>query len=232
VAVPNSDAATGTTSLRTDDGPRTNVATQDVCPGNLAEHLALGTYDDVGWALALDALEHPGPAVPGRVDAAECAKPLMPGVNPATFPTDMAANTAEIVRSFAATPQLREEPPLKCFVLAAGCGAATAGSGAPTAASAAPPRVGSPAIRATRSGRVRLKVRCAAACSGTVVLRRAGRTLGRRAFRAPRAATFVVPVRLDARARRSLRRTARQRVEASVGAARRTMVVGRPPLSR
>ena len=35
----------------------TNVAVQDICPNDSSEHLALGSYDPVTWALLLDALD-------------------------------------------------------------------------------------------------------------------------------------------------------------------------------
>jgi hypothetical protein len=35
------------------DGTIVNVAMQDVCPTNTADHLALGSYDPVGYALAV-----------------------------------------------------------------------------------------------------------------------------------------------------------------------------------
>ena len=44
----------------------TNIATQAVCPGDAYEHLTIGTIDPVAYALAVDALTHPGPADPAR----------------------------------------------------------------------------------------------------------------------------------------------------------------------
>lgn len=118
VVIPNLDAATGSTSLRTGPGDRINVATQDVCPLSLADHITIGTSDPVAWALALDALDHDGPADPARVPADTCTQVFMPGVDPATFVTDIAAVGALIAQSLAGAPPLTAEPPLRCYVTA------------------------------------------------------------------------------------------------------------------
>jgi len=81
----------------------------------------MGTYDPVGWALALDALTHPGPADPARISRRVCASPLMPGVDPLTFPADYAAFGAFIASSVAHAPEVSAEPPLRCYVFARGC---------------------------------------------------------------------------------------------------------------
>ena len=98
-----------------------NVAVQEICPGDLSEHLAMGTYDPVGFALALDALTHPGPARPARIPVAVCAQAFQPGVDPATFPRDYAAFLGFIARSIAGAERVGAEPPLRCYVFAAGC---------------------------------------------------------------------------------------------------------------
>lgn len=71
VVVPNADS-TGSSSLHTGPGAVRNIALQDVCPTDASEHLAIGTYDAVAYALVLDALAHRGPADPARVPAAVC----------------------------------------------------------------------------------------------------------------------------------------------------------------
>ncbi len=112
---PNLDD-TGTTSL-SGPGDITNVATQDVCPANAAEHIAIATYDPVGYALALDAISHPGPADPARIPASVCTEVLMPGVDPLTFPTSYADATAKIAQGLTVAPRVSAEPPLKPYVL-------------------------------------------------------------------------------------------------------------------
>ncbi|TXI09892.1 MAG: alpha/beta fold hydrolase [Rhizobium sp.] len=43
-----------------------NVLIQDVCPLQITDHVTIGTTDAVAFALALDAIEHDGPADPVR----------------------------------------------------------------------------------------------------------------------------------------------------------------------
>lgn len=37
-------------------GAITNVAIQDICPLDLAKHVSVGTYDNTGYAIAIDTL--------------------------------------------------------------------------------------------------------------------------------------------------------------------------------
>jgi hypothetical protein len=109
----------GSSALHTGDGQIRNVAIQQVCPLDVNEHLAVGTYDPVAYALAIDALSHPGPTDPARLaGTGVCAKLLMPGVNPLTFPTDLAASLADVAIAVATYPHVPEEPPLRCYVTA------------------------------------------------------------------------------------------------------------------
>ena len=95
----------------------TNVAVQEVCPGHVADHLAMGSYDPVAWAIALDALDNPGPADPSRLDpVATCAAAFMPGVDPATFATDYGGMLMVIGGANANSARPTQEPPLKCYV--------------------------------------------------------------------------------------------------------------------
>jgi pimeloyl-ACP methyl ester carboxylesterase len=124
IVTPNSDD-TGSSSLHTGDGQITNVAVQDVCPLDVADHLMLGTQDLVAYDLAVDALEHAGPADPDRAetdDPAICTPPeLMPGINPATYAADAASATANLLATIATYPHVPAEPPLACYVTAS-CG--------------------------------------------------------------------------------------------------------------
>lgn len=113
---PNLDD-TGTTSL-TGPGDITNVATQDVCPANTAEHIAVGTYDPVAYALAMDALTHAGPADPARLAASVCDEVLMPGVDPRTFLTNLADAYNQIFISLTTDPRVDAEPELKSYTQA------------------------------------------------------------------------------------------------------------------
>jgi Lipase (class 2) len=122
IVQPNSDD-TGSSSLHDGGANVRNVATQDICPLDTYEHLALGTIDPAAYALAIDALTNdPGPADPSRVNTlTSCppAVPLQPGVDPLTFPSR--AITAAINVESAPSTQLTGEPPLRCYVFADGC---------------------------------------------------------------------------------------------------------------
>ena len=113
IVQPNLDDS-GSTSLAGGDNV-TNVAVQDVCPGHVADHLAMGSYDPVAWALALDALENDGPADPTRIDLNVCAEAFMPGVDQATFAQDYGAMWGVIVDANANSKRVPEEPPLRCY---------------------------------------------------------------------------------------------------------------------
>jgi hypothetical protein len=109
----------GSSALHTGDGAIRNVAIQQVCPLDVSDHLAIGTYDPVAYALAIDALSHPGPADPSRLaGTGVCGKLFMPGVNPLTVPTDEASSLADIGQAVATYPHVSKEPPLRCYVTA------------------------------------------------------------------------------------------------------------------
>jgi hypothetical protein len=134
VAYPNADDS-GTSSLHTGQGSVTNVATQDICPTDTYEHVQLGTVDPVAYALAIDALDHTGPANPARISRAVCSQPFHPGVDPAsaqTYEQQLASLPGTLAGAFpvnvVGVPTLRAEPPLRCYVFAscpAGFGQAT-----------------------------------------------------------------------------------------------------------
>ncbi len=116
IVQPNQDAETGSSSLRTGDGLRTNVATQDICPNDTYEHLAIGLVDPVAYALAIDALTHDGPADPARVPVSVCAEQFHQGINPVTFPADSSAALADY-QSYEGK-ELPAEPELACYTTA------------------------------------------------------------------------------------------------------------------
>jgi pimeloyl-ACP methyl ester carboxylesterase len=121
IVTPNSDD-TGSSSVHGGGGAITNVAIQDVCPADASEHLAIGTQDYVAYDLAIDALEHPGPADTARAQANDptiCTPlKLMPGIDPVTYPTDLAASAADLATNTASAPTVPAEPPLRCYVTA------------------------------------------------------------------------------------------------------------------
>jgi pimeloyl-ACP methyl ester carboxylesterase len=110
---------TGTSSLHTGDGWITNVAIQDVCPLDVAsEHIAVGTYDPVAYALAMDALDHDGPADPARIARSVCAEPLMPGVETMQFATEYVNSMTAIAKELVLHDRTPKEPELKAYVFA------------------------------------------------------------------------------------------------------------------
>lgn len=116
IVQPNQNAETGSSSLRTGDGRRTNVATQDICPNDVYEHLAIGLVDPVAYALAIDALTHDGPADPARIPVTVCAQQFHQGINPVTFPADSSAALVDY-ESYEGK-ELPAEPKLACYTTA------------------------------------------------------------------------------------------------------------------
>ena len=112
---PNLDPS-GTSSLHGGGGNIDNVAVQDICPLDVSEHLAVGTYDPVSYAVAIDALTHAGPADPKRIPGTVCSKLFMPGVDPAQFPADYAVLGETIGRELATYPHVSSEPALAGYV--------------------------------------------------------------------------------------------------------------------
>ncbi|TCP41222.1 alpha/beta hydrolase family protein [Tamaricihabitans halophyticus] len=110
---------TGTSSLHSGDGRITNVAIQDVCPlGLTSEHIAVGTYDPVAYALAMDALDHDGPTRPSRVPRSVCTQPFMPGVEATRFPTEYVNAMSGIASELVLQQRTDKEPELKPYVFA------------------------------------------------------------------------------------------------------------------
>ena len=108
-----------------------NIATQDVCPARPVDHVSISTGDAVGYALALDALTHDGPADVSRFDITTCAQPFIPGTNPADLFSvqGSAAFDGEYVT---------EEPPLKAYAASASAQQDGSSDGAQSAPSEEP----------------------------------------------------------------------------------------------
>jgi pimeloyl-ACP methyl ester carboxylesterase len=107
------DAVPPASSVLRDGGANvSNTAVQAICPAHPADHFSMGTSDSVAYALAIDALDHPGPARADRIDRAVCLQPFQPGVNPVTFPTDFAGVVAAAGAAVATTPFVPAEPAL------------------------------------------------------------------------------------------------------------------------
>jgi hypothetical protein len=109
VVTPNLDAH-GSSALRGGDGAIANVAVQEICPLDLSEHLAMGTYDPVGYALFSDALTHPGPASKARISRSVCARLFLPGVQSSTFATNFANVGLTAGQQILTYPHVSREP--------------------------------------------------------------------------------------------------------------------------
>jgi hypothetical protein len=116
--------------LFTGKGKITNVATQQLCPNDVYEHNAAGTVDPVDYALAVDALTHPGPANPKRIPKSVCSQMYMPGVNPLNVNIELqilqaAPSLLSVpfgpLAKLTGAPDRYSEPPLACYVFAGGC---------------------------------------------------------------------------------------------------------------
>jgi triacylglycerol esterase/lipase EstA (alpha/beta hydrolase family) len=116
VVFPNLDAR-GSSSLHGPGGVR-NVAVQEVCPGHVADHLAMGSYDPVGYWLAVGALAERRGAWAGHPASPPCGDAVQPGVDKSTFVADYAGFVAAIGRAAQESPETPTEPPLRCYVLA------------------------------------------------------------------------------------------------------------------
>jgi hypothetical protein len=129
VVQPNGTDASSSSALHTGAGAITNVSTQDICPLDVDEHLAIGTLDPVAYALVMDALDHAGPARPSRISRGVCLQVFQPGVNPLN-----AQNYLQILAgsfgllsvplpnvNLVNAPEVAAEPRLRCYTTAAGC---------------------------------------------------------------------------------------------------------------
>ncbi|MEO6886815.1 MAG: lipase [Jatrophihabitantaceae bacterium] len=129
IVKPSTNATVASSALHTGAGAITNVATQNICPMDVYEHLLVGTIDPVTYALVMDALNHPGPADPARISPVVCWQLYQPGVNPlnvqtylqvlAALPGLMSVVGGQVNLVGASTTLT--EPALKCYVSAAGC---------------------------------------------------------------------------------------------------------------
>ncbi len=130
VVVPNRNAETGSSSLRGGAGEVTNVALQDVCPFDLNEHLAAGAYDNVAHHLALDALDHDGPAVPERVPVSICNTTTMRSVDRTTGAFSLLDAGVVLGTTLVRAQRVGAEPALRPYAAQAAARGRTARVGA------------------------------------------------------------------------------------------------------
>jgi hypothetical protein len=118
--IPGDIGPEASSALHGGGGQITNVTIQQVCPTDLDEHHLILLVDNTSYQIAMDALTHAGPADPARVPRSVCLNPLMPGVDLATLPEDLAQISEIFIKNnpFTSYPQLTAEPPLACYVTA------------------------------------------------------------------------------------------------------------------
>jgi triacylglycerol lipase len=98
-------------------GPTTrNFVLQDFCPTHMAQHNDL-PFDGPAYRIALDALNHPGPASAKRLHPATiCKDDTMPGVDRADAEARLTAYTGTLVGLLGPTgPKAPGEPPLAAY---------------------------------------------------------------------------------------------------------------------
>lgn len=117
IVVPNLNSQ-GSSSLHTGRGRIENIAVQQICPSDVSDHLAMGSYDPVGYALAVDAFRHESLANPKDVPSTVCTHPFQPGVDASTFDANYLSYLKEIGQAQLGAKELKAEPPLKCYVFA------------------------------------------------------------------------------------------------------------------
>lgn len=156
-----------------------SIEIQDVCPGRRfadgLDHIYLAA-DAVAYALAVDALDHPGTADPARISPAVCLEQILPGADL----VKLATLGPSLLAAFASDNAVKvdAEPPLRC-PLADDC------TPAPALATVRFRRTTIGAqraivlrVRASRAGRLRLRITGARpTVTPSVALRRGAQTV-------------------------------------------------------
>ncbi|MES2488209.1 MAG: alpha/beta fold hydrolase [Pseudomonadota bacterium] len=97
----------------------TNLLIQDLCPLQIVDHVTIGTIDAVAFAIALDAIEHRGPADPQRAGGAALCTNIPIIADPVLATAGVPALLAILASDAAAgipDPHLSSsEPPLKPY---------------------------------------------------------------------------------------------------------------------
>lgn len=96
-----------------------NIGLATVCPGRVVEHHMLAA-DAAVYAIVMDAMNHPGPAVPSRVSKSVCARTGMPGftipgMNMADFEQNYFKYLLAPYTRLGSGPMVESEPPLRPY---------------------------------------------------------------------------------------------------------------------
>ena len=115
------DGAKPSSAIRSTRANVANIAIQQACPASTADHFETGSFDPATYAIALDALQHPGPARLDRVlhgnvpgSPSFCGAVFMPGVNPATFDEVWNAVFNDLFVAIQSARNVASEPALPC----------------------------------------------------------------------------------------------------------------------
>lgn len=103
----------------------TSIVLQDVCPRRSTEHFAM-VGDAAAYALALDALNHDGPADPARFDPATCRQTTIAGGDPAATFVGGPGAIGNALVAITTAEQVDREPRLTCPFDAGACPPGTA----------------------------------------------------------------------------------------------------------
>lgn len=90
----------------------TQIAVQDICPTHIPGHMGI-LADNAAYHLVIDALSHPGPASPARVDRGICSQFFSPNVDVSKLPAALPA-IGEYLAAFG-EPRYSSEPPLPTY---------------------------------------------------------------------------------------------------------------------
>jgi hypothetical protein len=94
----------------------TNVLLQDLCPAKVVDHFGMAS-DGAVYAIASDALTHPGAADTARLDpVATCTQQFLPGADPAKSSTDLATGATGSASAVQNGRQETKEPPVRCYM--------------------------------------------------------------------------------------------------------------------
>jgi pimeloyl-ACP methyl ester carboxylesterase len=92
-----------------------NIGVQELCPGHRVDHNGLA-FDGPTYAIAVDALDHRGPARPSRIDRSVCGQDTMPGVAREEADARLSAYGATLAELLGPSgPKATGEPPLACY---------------------------------------------------------------------------------------------------------------------
>jgi triacylglycerol esterase/lipase EstA (alpha/beta hydrolase family) len=114
VVVPNVGPS-ASSALHTGAGAISNTLVQSICPVHVADHLSMGSFDPLAYALVLDALNHAGPANSARINRSVCTQASIPGVSLATVAANFPRVLLDAGEQVALYPHVAAEPALAAY---------------------------------------------------------------------------------------------------------------------